>query len=78
MIILKYLLVMGVAYLLGSIPFGLIVTRHFAKVDIRQVGSGKIGTTNVLRAMGKKAAAAVLLKHTRAQLAAARIDVLPR
>ncbi len=61
MIFLKYLLVMGVGYLLGSIPFGLIVTRYWAKVDIREVGSGKIGTTNVLRALGKKAAGAVLL-----------------
>jgi glycerol-3-phosphate acyltransferase PlsY len=50
-----------VGYLLGSIPFGLIVGKMSTKTDIRQVGSGKIGTTNVLRTAGKKAAALVLI-----------------
>jgi glycerol-3-phosphate acyltransferase PlsY len=48
-------------YLLGSIPFGLIITQRFIKTDIRRVGSGKIGTTNVLRAAGKMAAVIALL-----------------
>jgi glycerol-3-phosphate acyltransferase PlsY len=49
------------AYLIGSIPFGLILTRLTAKTDIRNIGSGKIGSTNVLRAAGKKVAAVSLL-----------------
>ncbi len=41
------------SYFLGSIPFGLILTKIFLKKDIRQVGSGNIGTTNVLRTGNK-------------------------
>ena len=49
------------SYLLGSIPFGLILTKLFLKTDIRDVGSGNIGTTNVLRTGKKSLAAATLL-----------------
>lgn len=49
------------AYLLGSIPFGVLVARAQGGVDLRQVGSGNIGATNVLRAVGKGAAALTLL-----------------
>lgn len=49
------------AYLFGSIPFGLILTKIFANKDIRSIGSGNIGATNVLRAGGKKLAAVTLL-----------------
>ena len=52
-------LLMG--YLLGSIPFGLLLTRAAGLGDIRKVGSGNIGATNVLRAGGKRLAAATLL-----------------
>jgi glycerol-3-phosphate acyltransferase PlsY len=48
-------------YLIGSIPFGLLLVRAAGGGDIRRVGSGNIGTTNVLRAGGKKLAAATLV-----------------
>ena len=49
------------SYLLGSIPFGLIITKIFLGKDIRKVGSGNIGTTNVLRTGKKSLAAGTLL-----------------
>jgi acyl phosphate:glycerol-3-phosphate acyltransferase len=51
--LIPFLVVGAVAYLLGSIPFGLLVVRLFRKQDIRQSGSGNIGATNVLRYGGK-------------------------
>ena len=48
-----YFIVGIVAYLLGSIPFGLILVRIFRKEDIRQHGSGNIGATNVIRSGSK-------------------------
>ena len=48
-------------YLLGSIPFGLLLTRMAGKGDVREIGSGNIGATNVLRAGGKGLAATTLL-----------------
>ena len=50
-----------IAYLVGSIPFGLLISRAVGRVDIRQYGSGNIGTANVLRIVGKRAAALTLL-----------------
>ena len=61
MIIAKYVAVVIIGYLLGSIPWGLIVGKIYAKKDIREVGSGKTGATNVLRTAGKKAAVLVII-----------------
>src|SRR5471030_3418683 len=52
---------LAVGFLLGSIPFGLLLTRAAGLGDIRSIGSGNIGATNVLRTGNKKVAAAVLL-----------------
>lgn len=60
MIIAKFVGVIILGYILGSIPFGVLIGKRSAKVDVRQYGSGKTGTTNVLRTAGKKAAAAVV------------------
>ena len=49
------------SYLLGSIPFGLVLTKIFLKKDIRDIGSGNIGTTNVLRTGKKSLAVATLV-----------------
>jgi acyl phosphate:glycerol-3-phosphate acyltransferase len=51
----------GVGYLLGSIPFGLLFTRAAGLGDVRRIGSGNIGATNVLRTGRKGIAAATLL-----------------
>ncbi|MDG4881445.1 glycerol-3-phosphate 1-O-acyltransferase PlsY [Mesorhizobium sp. WSM4884] len=63
-------------YLLGSIPFGLLITRAAGLGDVRQIGSGNIGATNVLRTGNKGLAAATLLldalKGTAAVLIAGR------
>jgi glycerol-3-phosphate acyltransferase PlsY len=55
------LVVLLVGYLLGSIPFGLVLTKAAGAGDVRQIGSGSIGATNVLRTGRKSLAAATLL-----------------
>ena len=55
------LLAFAFAYLLGSIPFGLLLTKAAGLGDVRQIGSGNIGATNVLRTGNKTLAAATLL-----------------
>jgi acyl phosphate:glycerol-3-phosphate acyltransferase len=50
-----------IAYLIGSIPFGLIISKVFYKTDIRQLGSGNPGATNVWRVLGRKPGIATLL-----------------
>jgi glycerol-3-phosphate acyltransferase PlsY len=56
-----YVLALAVGYLLGSIPFGLLLTRFAGTQDLRSIGSGNIGATNVLRTGRKGLAAATLL-----------------
>jgi acyl phosphate:glycerol-3-phosphate acyltransferase len=71
---MQLLIVLAIGYLLGSIPFGLILTRLAGLGDIRAIGSGNIGATNVLRTGNKGLAALTLLldglKGTAAVLAA--------
>lgn len=50
-----------VCFLLGSIPWGVVISRTFFHKDIRNEGSGNIGTTNAMRTMGKKAGSAVFV-----------------
>jgi glycerol-3-phosphate acyltransferase PlsY len=61
----------GVGYLLGAVPVGYLVGRAVRGTDIRQAGSGRIGTTNALRTLGPAGAAAVLLLDLGKGLAAA-------
>ena len=73
---LVYLAALVFGYLLGSLPFGLILAKLFGLGDLRKIGSGNIGATNVLRAGSKWLAALTLLldaaKGTAAVLFAAR------
>ena len=55
------LVALGLGYLLGSIPFGLLIARAGGKGDVRDIGSGSIGATNVLRTGSKGLAALTLL-----------------
>ena len=70
-----YVAVVVMGYLLGSIPFGLLITRLAGMGDVRRIGSGNIGATNVLRTGNRKLAALTLLldalKGTAAVLVAA-------
>ena len=54
-----YIFTLIISYLLGSIPMGVLLTRMAGKGDLRQVGSGNIGATNVMRVAGLRMAGLV-------------------
>ena len=56
-----YIIVTIIAYLIGSINFSIIISKKIAGFDVREKGSGNAGTTNMLRSVGKRAAALTLL-----------------
>ena len=70
---MSYAIALVFGYLLGSIPFGLLVTRAAGLGDVRKIGSGNIGATNVLRTGNKGLAAATLLLDALKGTAAALI-----
>lgn len=56
-----YIVIAIIAYLIGSINFSIIISKKMAGFDVREKGSGNAGTTNMLRSVGKRAAALTLL-----------------
>lgn len=56
-----YIIMAIIAYLIGSINFSIIISKKMAGFDVREKGSGNAGTTNMLRSVGKKAAAITLV-----------------
>ena len=80
-IVTVLLLALAIGYLLGSIPFGLLLTKAAGAGDVRKIGSGNIGATNVLRTGHKGLAAATLLldmvKGTVAVLLVERLIGIP-
>ena len=61
MIFFYQLLFLILTYFISAIPFGLVLTKHFLKKDVRESGSGNIGATNVTRVAGKKIGALTLM-----------------
>jgi glycerol-3-phosphate acyltransferase PlsY len=74
--LVDWLLALLLGYTLGSVPFGLLLAKAAGKGDIRQVGSGNIGATNVLRTGSKGLAAVVLLLDAGKGFAAVLLGVL--
>ncbi len=68
--------IITISYLLGSIPFALLVGKLGYKVDVREHGSGNLGTTNTFRVLGKKAGTFVLLGDLGKGLVAALLPLL--
>jgi glycerol-3-phosphate acyltransferase PlsY len=73
----EMLLALALGYLLGSIPFGLLLTRLAGKGDLRTIGSGNIGATNVLRTGSKWLAAGTLILDCLKATAAILLAQLP-
>ncbi len=59
--VLGFIVLFVLAYVAGSIPFGVVVGKVFYGVDVREHGSGNVGTTNVFRVLGKKAGSVVMV-----------------
>jgi glycerol-3-phosphate acyltransferase PlsY len=70
------IIIILISYLLGAIPFALIVGKLGYKVDVREHGSGNLGTTNTFRVIGKKAGTLVLLGDMGKGLYAALLPLL--
>ena len=70
------ILIIIISYLLGSIPFALIIGKVGYRVDVREHGSGNLGTTNTFRVLGKKAGILVLLGDMGKGLIAALLPLL--
>ena len=58
---IEYIIMAIIAYCIGSINFSVIISKKMAGFDVREKGSGNAGSTNMLRSVGKKAAAITLL-----------------
>ena len=71
-----YILIAIIAYLIGSVNFSVILSKKFAGFDVREKGSGNAGTTNMLRSVGKKAAAITLICDILKGVAAIGIAIL--
>ena len=71
-----YVIVAIIAYLIGSINFSVLISKKMAGFDVREKGSGNAGTTNVLRTVGKRAAALTLLLDILKGIVAISVAVL--
>ena len=76
MLVLVCVLVLIASFLLGSVPWGVIISRVFFHTDVREHGSGNIGTTNAIRAMGKAGGYAVFVLDFGKGLLSAAIALL--
>lgn len=75
---MKELLLIFIAYLIGSIPTALIISRHFFGIDIRDYGSGNMGATNTFRVLGSKYGTIVMVFDIlKGMLAVALFNFIP-